>query len=185
MQHQSRFLDHLTPYPIPLAQKAAFLAGVFGDGSEVAYPKFLSWSTPGPDGLAASGRYAGAGVEPRNPPPWTERGHRRTTLDGASNRDERRTAMDNAQEDIIEDDEAELKIRTALHRMGEENGVSRAWREFERMDPGGRRGGVREQDLVEVSCSVVLDHTERKGEIERFGPATLRQRDRPCVRACR
>lgn len=47
------------------------------------------------------------------------------------------------------EEEAELKVRTALHRMGED-GISSAWEEFERMDPGGRRGGVREEELVEV-----------------------------------
>ncbi|CAM9773902.1 unnamed protein product [Scytosiphon promiscuus] len=41
-------------FPFTRAQ-AAFLAGVFGDGRDVSYPKFLSWATPGPDGLAASG----------------------------------------------------------------------------------------------------------------------------------
>lgn len=51
--------------------------------------------------------------------------------------------------DGFQEDEAELKVRTALRRMGKD-GVSRAWEEFERMDPGGERRCVREDELVEV-----------------------------------
>lgn len=49
----------------------------------------------------------------------------------------------------LDEDEAELKVRTALERMGRD-GISKAWEEFERMDPGGRLGGVREEELIEV-----------------------------------
>ena len=57
-------------------------------------------------------------------------------------------------QDGIGEDEAELKVRTALQRMGED-GISRAWEEFEAMDPGGRRGWVREEELVEVRAGYV------------------------------
>lgn len=55
---------------------------------------------------------------------------------------------------MLGEDEAELKVRTALENMGP-GGVSRAWDEFERVDPGGRRGSVREEQLVEVGGSGV------------------------------
>ena len=65
---------------------------------------------------------------------------------GAGNRHPKEGGQEEAEE------EAELKIRTALQKMGK-GGVSRAWEEFERMDPGGRRGGVREEELVEVGLT--------------------------------
>lgn len=53
------------------------------------------------------------------------------------------------EEEVFEEDEAELKVRTALHKMGED-GASRAWEAFERFDPCRNRGAVRQEDLVEV-----------------------------------
>ena len=64
-------------------------------------------------------------------------------------RDSRRGRGGGSAEDGIGEDEAELKVRTALQRMGDD-GISRAWEEFEAMDPGGRRGWVRQEELVEV-----------------------------------
>lgn len=66
---------------------------------------------------------------------------------GGWDRDRRRGAGDAGEN--FEEDEAELKVRTALQRKGED-GVSRAWEEFERVDPEGMRGGVHEEELVEV-----------------------------------
>lgn len=105
------------------------------------YPAFLSWATPGPDGLAASGGDRGA---------TAGSSHHREGL-AASFGDGR--GGERRQEDATEglkEDEAELKVRTAIQRMGAD-GVSRAREEFERMDPGGRRGGVHEEELIEVS----------------------------------
>lgn len=125
-----------------MLQKAAFLAGVFGDGLEVDYPKFLSWATPGPDGLAGFGtRRTGTSSYSRDPAPP----QRANAPVGTGER-----------EDTVKDDDAvELKIRTALQRMGQGSGdgVSRALMEFQRMDPGGRRGEVFEHELVEVRNS--------------------------------
>lgn len=123
----------------------------------MAYPKFLSWVTPGPDGLAGSGtRRTGTSSYPRDPAPP----QRANASVGASER-----------EDIVKDDDAaELKIRTALQRMEEGNvgGVSRALMEFQRMDPGGRRGEVYEHELVEVrnpdKGGVLVGRSRKKGQ---------------------
>ena len=169
--------------------QAAFLAGVFGDGRDVSYPTFLSWATPGPDGLAASGGPAAAGPAYRRggrqrgrpaagaaalaalerggggrdgeSDAWDWKQQQQRLLrqqqnlqhfgGTASGEREARGEKANRGKDEQEEEEAELKVRTALRRMGgEDGGVSRAWEEFERMDPGGRRGGVREEELVEV-----------------------------------
>lgn len=133
----------------------------------MAYPKFLSWATPGPDGIAGSGtRRAGTSNYPCDPAPP----QRANVPVGASGR-----------EDIVEEDDnaAELKIRTALQRMGEGNGdgVSRALMEFQRMDPGGRRGEVYEHELVKVSISgrgrvfVGGSHVKGQGTGEGLTPA--------------
>eukprot|EP00752_Nemacystus_decipiens_P007715 g6898.t1 len=76
------------------------------------------------------------------------------------------------EEEEDEEEEAELKVRTALQRMGEE-GISRAWEEFERADPGGKRGGVREEELVEVLATLGLPVTARDvaGLMRRFSTA--------------
>lgn len=130
------------------------MAGVFGDGRDVSYPSFLSWATPGPDGLAASdgsmyrrqhrqpGAAASAAHEAGGAGAWNRKQHQ----GGGA------TAGNSEQEEDEEkaEEEAELKVRTALQRMGEGDGISRAWEEFEKMDPGGRRGGVQEEELVEV-----------------------------------
>lgn len=149
----------------------AYLAGVFGDGVEVAYPKFLSWATPGPDGLAASGtpasarscadhdhRPQGANVGPtsdasRDSGRVVERG--RPSAVAGRGRDSLR-----GNDDIFEEDEAELKVCTALRRMGD-TGIQRAWDEFGRVDPGGTKGTVREHELVEVRK---VDGVERQGK---------------------
>lgn len=125
----------------------------------MSYPTFLSWATPGPDGLAASGgtclqpgAAALAALEGRGEA--GERGgnwkRQQQQQYGAvvGERGAGKSQRAGGGEDE-EEEEAELKVRTALQRMGED-GISRAWEEFERMDPGGRRGGVREEELVEV-----------------------------------
>lgn len=173
-------------------EQAAFLAGVFGDGRDVSYPTFLSWATPGPDGLAASGVHphgithvpgpssrrqhqhprrgpaegalyaleGGGGKEPRN---WKQL----QQSDGGIR--ERRTGVE-GEEEREREEEAELKVRTALQRMGED-GISRAWEEFENMDPGGRRGGVQEEELVEVcsaqSCGLNVWDCRRTSRVKR------------------
>lgn len=120
------------------------MAGVFGDGSDVSYPTFLSWATPGPDGLAASGvggdlRGTGESASRRQRHPGAAA---LSALEGGRSPSRRGGVGE-------EEEEAELKVRTALQRMGED-GVARAWEEFERIDPGRRRGGVQEDELVEV-----------------------------------
>lgn len=135
---------------------------MFGDGRDVSYPTFLSWATPGPDGLAASGgprlqpgaaalaalegRGGGGGGNGWN---WKRQQQQYGGAVGDQGEGKRQPKRGGGAAEEQEE-EAELKVRTALQRMGE-NGVSRAWEEFERMDPGGRRGGVREEELVEVS----------------------------------
>ncbi|CAM9771974.1 unnamed protein product, partial [Ectocarpus sp. 6 AP-2014] len=150
-------------FPFTRAQ-AAFLAGVFGDGSDVSYPTFLSWATPGPDGLAASG----VGGNLRGTGESASRLQRHpgaaalSALEGGRSASRRGGAKD-------EEEEAELKVRTALQRMGED-GVARAWEEFERMDPGRRRGGVQEEELVEVLATLGLPvtATDVAGLMRRF-----------------
>lgn len=150
---------------------------MFGDGRDVSYPTFLSWATPGPDGLAASGSRSGGGggqrlrpaagaaalaaleggdgrggLDDENTWNWKQRQRRlmRQQLQGGGSGGRDGGGGARAGEEEQEEEEAELKVRTALRKMGVD-GVSRAWEEFERMDPGGRRGGVREEELVEVS----------------------------------
>lgn len=137
------------------------MAGVFGDGRDVSYPTFLSWATPGPDGLAASGgahlqpgaaalsalEGEGSGGGRRGENGWN--GKRQQQYGGAVGGQGAGERHPKAAREEEAEEEAELKVRTALQRMGED-GISRAWEEFERMDPGGKRGGVREEELVEV-----------------------------------
>lgn len=141
----------------------------------MSYPKFLSWATPGPDGLAASGVQPRgitdkSGSSPRRQLQSQRRGPAEAALralEGGPGKDPRdwrqlqlqqhggqdggrgRGGEEEEGEEREREEEAELKVRTALRRMGED-GVSRAWKEFERMDPGGRRGGVQKEELVEV-----------------------------------
>lgn len=125
----------------------------------MSYPTFLSWATPGPDGLAASGGVRRAISTADGLPSGRRQHHQQLQPGGAA-----LAALKGAGDNVgswtrqhqhydgatgEEEEEAELKVRTALRRMGED-GVSRAWEEFEMMDPGGRRGGVLEEELVEV-----------------------------------
>ncbi|CAM9630579.1 unnamed protein product, partial [Ectocarpus sp. 4 AP-2014] len=156
-------------FPFTRAQ-AAFLAGVFGDGSDVSYPTFLSWATPGPDGLAASG----VGGDHRGSGESASRLQRHpeavalSALEGGRSASRRGGVND-------EEEEAELKVRTALQRMGED-GVARAWEEFERMDPRGRRGGVQEEELVEggvlATLGLPVTATDVAGLMRRFTTGT-------------
>lgn len=83
---------------------------------------------------------------------WRQRGGAIDLDRGGDTRDRGRDGRGEegrGRDTLLDEDEAELKVRTALQNMGED-GIPRAWDEFERIDPGGRGGGVQEEELIEV-----------------------------------